>query len=261
MHTRQTLDLLHELRLLGMAEAYRRQLQDPEAHSLDFDTRFGMLVEAEQLERANRRFKRLLAEARLRIPATPEGIDYHTPRGLSRSQIAGLVSGGWIAAHQIVLCTGPTGVGKTYLVCALAHAACRLGYSARYYRMPQLLDELQESRQRGTASRLLSRLSRVDVLVLDDWGLTPITAAASRDLLEIFDARYMTRATCIASQIPPDAWHSLIQDPTLADAILDRIIHHAHRIELHGESMRKLRASLHLETTAQTANPTEPPSP
>ncbi len=240
MLTQQTIDRLHQMRLSGMAEAFLVQLQNPDYQGLSFEERFGLLVDHEWTYRQNRRLARLLREAKLRLSACLEDVDYHHPRDLDRSLLRSLSSGDWIRARQNVLITGPTGVGKTYLACALAHAACRQGFRARYYRLPRLLAELAIARGDGSYPKVLHHLARIDLLVLDDWGIAPFTDAQSRDLLEVLEDRVQARSTIVASQLPIEHWHGLLPDPTVADAILDRLVHNAYKIALKGESMRKV---------------------
>ena len=241
MLTHQTAERLRQMRLWGMAEAFLAQLTQPEAASLPFEDRLGLLVDHEAGYRDKRRLKRLLKQAKLRQQACLEDIDLGVGRGLDRGLLRSLGGGLWVANHQNVLVTGPTGVGKTYIACALANAACRQGYSARYYRVPRLLTDIAISRGDGSYARLLKWLSKVDVLVLDDWGLTPLAAADGRELLEVIEDRCQARSTVVTSQVPVDQWHAVIGDPSVADAILDRLVHHAHRIELKGESMRRVK--------------------
>jgi len=240
MLIQQTIERLHEMRLKGMAQALVAQSQQPDVLALSFEERLSLLVDQEWTYRRDRRLRRLLKEAKLRLPACIEDIDYRHPRGLDRAVIRSLANCEWIAAHQNVLITGPTGVGKTFIACALANAACRHGFSARYYRVPRLLSELAMAKGDGSYPRLMNKLAKTHLLVLDDWGLMPLSAADARDLLEIIDDRSQTRSTIIASQLPIDHWHATIADPSLADALLDRLIHNAHKLILKGESMRKV---------------------
>jgi DNA replication protein DnaC len=237
-----TLDKLRTLRLSGMARALEEQIHLPECQMLPFEERLGLLVDREATERENRKLAARLGKAHLRQQAAIEDVDYRKPRGLDRSLLLSLASCQWIHERQNCLITGPTGVGKTYLACALAQKACREGLSAHYMRLTRLMDDLAIARADGTYRRRLTALARFDLLVLDDWGLAPLNDAGRRDLLEILDDRYDRRATLVASQLPVENWHQALADPTLADAILDRLIHNAHRIPLHGESMRKQRA-------------------
>ncbi len=244
MLDRETGEKLHEMGLLGMAQTLSTQERDPEVESLAFAERFGLLVDAEWTYRRNRRLARLLREARLRLPACLEDIEFGPERGLSRSVVRSLGTGRWIADRQNVLIAGPTGVGKTFLACALANAACRLGFSARYYRVPRLTADLTVARGDGSYRRTLAKLARFDLLVLDDLGITPLSPGECRDLLELVDDRSQCRSTVVSSQLPIESWHGVMGDPTLADAILDRLVHNAHKLALKGESMRKIKAGL-----------------
>lgn len=241
MLTHQTVERLRQMRLWGMADAFLAQLDQPDVTALSFEDRLGLLVDQEAAYRDNRRLKRLLKEAKLRQQACLEDVDFRVGRGLDRQLLRSLGTGLWVTNHRNVLVTGPTGVGKTYISCALANAACRQGFRARYYRVPRLLTDIAVSRGDGSYIRLLRGLSKVDVLVLDDWGLTPLTATEGRELLEIIEDRCLAKSTLVTSQVPVDKWHAVIGDPSVADAILDRLVHHAHRIELKGESMRRVK--------------------
>ena len=232
-----TFALLHELRLPGMAAALEEQRGVPDVAELAFDDRLTLLLEREKTDRANRRFLRLLGHARLHLPATVEDLDFRTARGLDRSLMLRLASCEWIQQGQSLLVVGATGSGKSFLACALAHQACRHGLSARYYRLSRLLDELRFARGDGSRPRLLQRLARTQLLVLDDWGLAPLDDLARHDLLEILDDRYARRGTLLTSQLAPDLWHDVVGDATFGDAILDRMLHNAHRITLKGGSM------------------------
>lgn len=238
-----TMDKLEALRLHGMLKAFEDQLQTPDITELSFEERLGLLVEREATERANRRLQTRLRKAKLREHAAIEDLDFRTPRGLDKTQILHLASCEWIAEHLNVLITGPTGVGKTFLACSLAHKACREGYSTSYLRMPRLFRDLHIARSDGSWDRLLRGLAKTDLVVLDDWGLAPFGDAERRDMLEIFEDRYGLRSTLVTSQLPVENWHDSVGDSTFADAILDRLIHGAYRIELHGDSMRPQRAS------------------
>jgi DNA replication protein DnaC len=240
MMNEPTLDKLKELHLDGMAAAWLEHHKNAKLGTLGFDERFGLLVDAEVLHRGNRRLKRLLREAKPKLPsACIEDIDYAAQRALDKSAIRQLASCSWVQQAQTIVITGATGVGKTYLACALSNLACRKGLSAMYRRASRFFDELALARSDGSYPRLLARIAKVNVLVLDDWGMTPIREAERRDMLEVLDDRYGSRATIMTSQVPPERWHDLVGDPTTADAICDRLLHNAHRIHLKGPSRRK----------------------
>lgn len=235
-----TLEQLSELRLHALARAWRAQQDDPSLGDLGFDERLALLVEAEWSDRRDKRLGRLLREAKLRIAgACLEDLDYAKERQLDRSLVRQLAGGRWIEAHHNIVISGATGVGKTYLACALAQQACRLGHRALYRRAPRLFDELALARADGTYPRLLARFARTEVLVLDDWGIASVAESERRDLLEIMDDRHGLRSTIWTSQIPVAQWHDHVGDPTVADAICDRLLHNAHRIVLQGPSRRK----------------------
>lgn len=234
-----TIDKLRTMKLIGLADSLLTQLQSPDTNDLSFEERISLLVDNEWTYRQNKRLARLLREAKLRMAACPEDVDYRHPRGLDRAVMRSLFTCQWIGDHLNVLFTGPTGCGKTYLACALAQAACRHGFTARYYRLPRLISELLLAKADGSYPKFLARLARVDLLVLDDWGLSPLSASDSHELLEVIDDRSQTCSTVVASQLPLEHWHSSIADPTVADALLDRLIHSAHKIELSGDTMRK----------------------
>ncbi len=243
MLTQPTLEQLSALHLHALARAWQAQHEDPSLHDLGFDERMALLVEAEWMDRQNKRLGRLLREAKLRIAgACLEDIAYAKERKLDRALMRQLATGRWIEAHQSVVITGATGVGKTYIACALAQQACRLGYRVLYRRAPRLFDELALARADGSYAKLLSRFARTDVLVLDDWGLAAVKDAERRDLLEIMEDRHGLRSTIWTSQLPVAQWHDHLGDPTIADAICDRLLHNAHRIVLQGPSRRKTEA-------------------
>ena len=235
-----TLDLLHELRLPGMTQAFEEQRGMPDIDELAFEDRLALLLEREKTDRANRRFQRLLGQARLHLDATVEDLNFKSARGLDRSLFLRLAAGEWVRQGQSLLITGATGSGKSYLACALGHQACRHGLSVRYYRLSRLLAELKLARADGSHPRFLQRLARTQLLILDDWGLAALDDAGRHDLLEVLDDRYARRGTLVTSQVPVDHWHELVGDPTFGDAILDRLLHNAHRITLKGGSMRRL---------------------
>jgi len=239
MLNEQTMEKLYAMKLNGMAEALEQQRAVPDVAELSFEERFSLLVDRQWTWKENRRLRRLLANAKLKINACIEDIDYKNKRGLDKSVILSLAAGQWITqAHNIII-TGPTGVGKTYLACTLANSACRQGFSALYVRAPRLFQDMALAKADGTYPKLMNKLTKTKVLVIDDLGLAPLSDAERRDLLEIIEDRYDLAPTIVASQLPLDLWHDTIGDPTIADAILDRLIHNAHKIQLKGGSMRK----------------------
>lgn len=238
------LDKLQTLRLYGMLTALQEQMQMPDIDQLAFEQRLGLLVDREMTERENRRYKTRLAKARLKQQACLEDVEFTQKRGLDRALIMQLVACKWIKEANNVLIIGPTGVGKTYLACALAHKACQQDYAALYFRMPRLLQELEIAKSDGRYAKILKTLAKADLLVIDDWGLKKFVKEQSHDLLEILEDRHSFKSTLITSQLPIDHWHEIIADPTLADAILDRLVHNAYRINLKGESMRKKKTHL-----------------
>jgi DNA replication protein DnaC len=241
--THPTLDQLHQLGLHGMAKAFADIEAGGEAASLGHTEWLALLLEREASLRRDKRLSKRLQYAKLRQQACVEDIDYRTPRGLDRSLLTMLVEGQWIADHANLLICGPSGVGKSWLASALGHKACRDNHSVLYQRIPKLFADLSLARGDGRYARIQRSLGGVQLLILDDWGLEPLDAAARHDLLEILEERYGCRSTIITSQIPVDKWHELIGDPTYADAILDRIVHNAHRINLAGHSLRRSRAT------------------
>ena len=234
-----TLDKLHTLNLMGMARALSEQLEGTEYQALSFEERLGLLVDREAQDRDNRRVERNLKTAKLRSTACVEDIDFRHPRGLDRSQVLSLAGAQWVDGHQNVLIVGPTGCGKSFLACALAQAAIRAGRTALYHRVPRLLSDLALARLDGRWSRLLVALAKVDVLVLDDLALRPLTTDQAADLLEVIEDRNQRRSTIVTSQLPIAGWHDALGEPTLADATLDRLLHNAHRVELRGDSLRR----------------------
>jgi len=235
-----TLEKLKALKLGAMASAWLDQQRDPAAMGLGFDERLAMLVDAEWLFRENKRFARNLSEAKLRLPqACIEDIDYPARRELDRALMRQLASCLWVVQHLIILITGQAGTGKTYLSNALGHQACRKGYRVLYRRAPRLLEELRLAHADGSYARLLGRLARVDVLIIDDWGLAPLDERERHDLLEVLDDRHGLRSTVVTSQFAPNRWHGLIGEPTVADAICERLLHGSIRIGLKGPSRRK----------------------
>jgi DNA replication protein DnaC len=239
-----TLDKLKTLKFSGMTHALEEQMQCAEIAELSFEERLGLLVDREITERDNRRLTNRLRQARLKQQACLEDIDYQANRGLDKALLLKLNDCQWVKKSLNILITGPTGVGKSWIACALAQKACREGYTAWYQRLPRLLQELPLAKGDGSYAKLLARLAKTDVLVLDDWGLAKLTAEQRRDLLEILEDRHGSRSTVITSQLPLDQWHAIIGDATLADAIMDRLVHNAYKINLRGESMRKKQANL-----------------
>jgi len=236
-----TIDRLYELRLHGMRQALKEQTDSGAADGLSFDERLGLLIEAEDAWRLNSRIQIRIKKAKIRQNARLEDLDYRAARNIDKSALEALASCRWLKEKRNVILTGPAGVGKTFLSSALTLRACEEGFSARYFRAPRLLHDLDIARADGTYRNKLASLGHVDLIVLDDWLIAPLADAHRRDLLEILDDRYDTRSTMIASQLPVELWHQAIGDPTLADAILDRLVHNAYRLEPKGESLRKAK--------------------
>lgn len=239
MLTQPLIEQLHELRLRGMAAALEQQGATPDRSALSFEERLGLMIQHELTERASARLAQRLRWARLPQGGVLEDLDTTVVRGLAPAALAQVRDLGWIGQHLNVLISGPTGVGKSFLACALAHAACRMDYSVRFFRLPRLVDELTRAHSMHNRSGLLKQLAKAELLVLDDFGLMPLSEQTRHDLLEILDDRYDRRSTIVTSQLPVDQWHTYLNDPTLADAILDRLVHNSYRLSLKGESMRK----------------------
>ena len=248
------LDRLRQLRLHGMAKALEALDHQPDGAALTFDDRLALMIEREAAERANVALAARLRRARLRQNACLEDLDLRTPRGLDRTLILELATCRWIREHRPVLVTGPTGTGKTWLICALANQAAREGHPVLYTRLTRLLDDLATARLDGTLASRLRSLARLDLLIIDDWGMTVLTAAQRLDLMEVIDDRHDRASTLLATQMPIERWHDVIGDPTYADAILDRLVHNAYRLNLTGDSMRRLRAADRQPVTAQTSS-------
>ena len=244
MLNEQTFDRLYALKLVGMAEALKDQLGKVAMDGLAFEERFALLVDAQYLWKENKRTQRLLKTAKLKLAASMEDIDYRSARGLDKSVMLSLANCDWVRKHRNVIIIGPTGIGKTYLSCALAHRALREGMSAFYTRSPKLYYALAMARADGSYARMLAKLAKTSVLVIDDLGMAQMTEAERNDLLEVIEDRHGSASTVITSQLPIEHWHEVIGDPTIADAILDRLVHNAHKIMLQGESMRKRKSSL-----------------
>jgi DNA replication protein DnaC len=244
MLNEETHDKLNAMKLYGLAAAFQGYLEQARgADELSFDERFGIFVDREWTDRQDRRLTNRLKGARLREPACLEDVDYRHPRGLDRSVMQRLTTCQWVKNHEAVLITGATGLGKTWLACALAHQACRDGYTALYVRVPRLLHSLTLARADGSYVRELARMARTDLLILDDWGLAPMGEQERHDMLEVIEDRNGLKATIVTSQVPVANWHDTIGDPTIADAILDRLANRSHRIELKGPSLRKKRGN------------------
>ncbi|MBT9142747.1 MAG: Insertion sequence IS5376 putative ATP-binding protein [Syntrophomonadaceae bacterium] len=239
-----TMDKLYQMKLFGMAQALEELMAQPQTAGLSFEERLAILVDRETDLRENKQLTRLLNNAKLKQQACVEDIDFRQPRGLDRSTFFSLADCRWVKEHHNLIVTGPTGVGKTYIACALANKACRLGYSVRYWHTSRLLQAIATARADGSYNTLVKKLQKTDVLLLDDWGISPLQVDEARDLLDIIEDRNQTRSTMITSQLPISQWHNILTDPTLADAILDRLVHNAYKIELKGDSMRKLMSKL-----------------
>ena len=244
MLMQQTREHLHTLRLTGMLQALEEQLAQPAMAELSFEERLAMLVDREILHRDNRRLERLLKAARLRVGACVEDIDYRHPRGLEKPRMASLITLDWVRQSLNLCLTGPTGCGKTWLACAFGNEACRRGFSVRYLRLPRLFEMLRIAHGDGSYTRLMNQWLKTDLLILDDWGIQKISAAQRNDLMEVIEDRHGRRSTLIASQLPTEHWHEYIGEATIADAILDRLLHGAHRLNLTGESLRKTQSQL-----------------
>jgi DNA replication protein DnaC len=244
MLTQPTIEKLNAMRLSAMADAFREQMNRPDMAQLSFEERFGLLVDHQMLAIENRKLKNRLKAAKLRLNASIEDLEFRSGRGMDRSQIISLTSNQWVRNCHNIFITGPTGAGKSYLACALAQKAARDGHTVLYQRLPRLLDDLAIARHDGRYHKLMSSLAKCEVLVLDDLLISPISREEQRELLEVIEDRYSRKATIITSQLPVKAWHDAMQDPTLADAILDRLVHNAYKVELRGESMRKKQSTL-----------------
>ena len=242
MLNQPTIERLHAMKLNGMAEAFREQLDTPDSSQLSFPERFGLLVDRQWDWKQGRALTRRLQLARSKERGVIEDIDYQHPRGLDRKLLRTLASSDWVRQHHNILFIGPTGIGKTWLACALAHRACRDGFFASHKRMSELFRDLALARADGSIGQLLLKLSRIDVLVLDDFAMAPLKDMERRDFLEICDDRYQRRSTILTSQMPIAHWHEQVGDPSIADSIMDRLVHNSYRIELSGESIRKERA-------------------
>jgi len=241
MLNEQTMSLLYAMKLHGMAEGYEQQRQQPKMAELSFDDRFGMLVDRQFRWREERALATRLRNAKFKVQACIEDVNYRASRGLKRAQIDQLSSSEWVGYHQNLILTGETGTGKTWLACALGQKACRDGYRVRYYVAVKLFRQLRAAHLDGSFERLSAKLTKTDLLLIDDWGMETLKESEYRDFLEILDDRQGSGSTLITSQFEPDLWHDTIGNPTVADAILDRLVHNAHHIKLGGPSIRKLR--------------------
>lgn len=239
MLTQPTIEKLNSMKLTAMAKAFADQMQCPDMAQLTFEERFGLIVDYQTTDLENRRMQNRLKNARLRLAASIEDLDFRQGRGMDRSTVMSLAGNQWVKSRHNILITGPTGAGKSYLACALAQKACRDGHSVLYQRIPRLLQEIAVSRHDGRYSKLIAPIVKCEVLILDDFLISPMDREEQRELLEIVEDRYDRKACVITSQLPVKAWHDGMQDPTLADAILDRLVHNAYKLELKGESMRR----------------------
>lgn len=244
MLNQQTLEKLHIMKLIGMAEAFQEQSAQPDMDRLSFEERFGLIVDRQWTWKEDCRMQRYLKNAKLKLNACVEDMDYKAARGIDQSVMMKLIACDWIRKHQNILITGPTGAGKTFIACALANKACREGYRSFYIRSPKFSYQMSLARGDGSYGSIINKLSRAHVLVIDDLGLAPMTDTERRDLLEVIEERHGHASTIVVSQLPMDHWHEQIGDPTIADAILDRLIHNAHKINLKGGSLRKKYANL-----------------
>jgi DNA replication protein DnaC len=244
MLTQPTIEKLNSMKLTAMARAFADQMQCPDMAQLSFEERFGLIVDYQMTDLENRRMQNRLKNAKLRMSASLEDLDFRQGRGLDRSTVMSLALNQWVKSYHNILVTGPTGAGKSYLACALAQKACRDGHTTLYRRVPRLFQELTLSRQDGRFNKLFAPIIKCEVLILDDLLISPLTRIEQRELLEIVEERYDRKATVVTSQLPVKAWHGAMEDPTLADAILDRLVHNAYKLELKGESMRRKRSML-----------------
>ena len=240
----QAIEKLREMRLRGFIDAVREQLESSQYQQLSFDERFSMIVEREYLDRKTRRMKRAITRAQLKQQATVDDIDFETPRKLKRKQFLELSTGNWIRSKHNLVIVGPTGIGKSYLACALADRACKLGYQARYFRTNTFLSEVMLAKADGSYPKFVAQMAKTELLVIDEWLRDMLDHVQAREMLDVLDDRYRKGSTIFCSQLPVSEWHARIDDPTIADAILDRIVHDSMRIELDGQSMRKKTSTI-----------------
>lgn len=252
MLTRPTIDKLNAMGLGAMAQAFQDQMNSPDMAALSFEERFGLIVDFQATAIENRRMRNRLKSARLRLAASIEDLDFRSSRNLDRATVMSLAQNRWVLSHHNILITGPTGAGKSYLACALAQKACRDGHTTIYHRLPKLLQDIALARLDGRYPKIMASLVKCEVLILDDLLITPLTRDDQKELLEIIEERYDRKATLVTSQLPVKAWHDAMQDKTVADAILDRLVHNAYKIELDGDSMRRRKSTLDAKTEPVT---------
>ena len=252
MLTRPTIDKLNAMGLGAMAQAFQDQMNSPDMAALSFEERFGLIVDFQATAIENRRMRNRLKSARLRLAASIEDLDFRSSRNLDRATVMALAQNRWVLSHHNILITGPTGAGKSYLACALAQKACRDGHTTIYHRLPKLLQDIALARLDGRYPKIMASLVKCEVLILDDLLITPLTRDDQKELLEIIEERYDRKATLVTSQLPVKAWHDAMQDKTVADAILDRLVHNAYKIELDGDSMRRRKSTLDAKTEPVT---------
>ena len=253
MLTHPTLDQMAALGLTGMADAWKALAEQDPGQALDRNEWLGLMLDREATARADKRFANRLRNAKMRFPnACIEDVSFAASRGIDRRQVLALAQGEWIKAKEQIILTGQTGTGKTWLACAFGHQAARLDHSVLYVRMPRLFEDMAMARLDGRFPKLVDKLARVHLLILDDWGTHGLTDQQRLDLLELFEERYQRRSTIITAQLPVSGWHDMIGEPTIADAILDRIVHNAHRIDLKGDSMRRKDQNVNLTPSENT---------
>ena len=252
MLTRPTIAKLNAMGLAAMAQAFQDQMNSPDMTALSFEERFGLIVDFQATAIENRRMRNRLKSARLRLAASIEDLDFRSSRNLDRATVMSLAQNRWVLSHHNILITGPTGAGKSYLACALAQKACRDGHTTIYHRLPKLLQDIALARLDGRYPKIMASLVKCEVLILDDLLITPLTRDDQKELLEIIEERYDRKATLVTSQLPVKAWHDAMQDKTVADAILDRLVHNAYKIELDGDSMRRRKSTLDAKTEPVT---------